>query len=154
MRRMSTRQRWGDDPAPRVRVLLECEPADSPSIIASIIEQHGFSVRTCEGPRDQRCGLLEDGVCELIDGADVVVNMLRSPPTGPSVLQAVAHLRRAPAIVAEMPASTRTADPPGTSGEEVITLMPPMTSRNLIEGIRESLDRRDLPRSWWGDGFC
>lgn len=154
MRRKPARPRWDDGPDPRVRVLLECEPADSPSIIASIIERHGFSVQTCGGPREHRCSLLDDGVCELVDGADVVVNLLRSPPTGANVLQAVAHLRRAPAIVAQRPLSARLADARGTDDEAMTSLTPPLTSRNLIEGIHESLDRRDTPSAWWGDGFC
>jgi hypothetical protein len=43
---------------------------------------------------------------------------------------------------------------PDARGEQVISLQPPMTSRNLIDGIRESIDRQDLPRAWWSDGFC
>lgn len=126
MRREKARPCWDDESTPRVRVLLECESTDSPSIIASVIERHGFAVRTCEGPRERRCRLLEDGVCELVDEADVVVNMLRSSPTGPRVLRAVAQTRRPPALVA-VPLTT--------------------TTRDLIEGIRVALERRGAGRA-------
>ena len=79
MRRRTARQSWGTREDDRVRVLLECEPHASPSIIASVIERHGFAVRTCEGPATGPCDLLDGGHCSLVDDADVVVNMLRAP---------------------------------------------------------------------------
>ena len=71
--RKSATQRWDESESNRVRVLLECPPAESPSIIASAIERRGYAVRTCEGPSVKPCALLDHGACALVDGADVVV---------------------------------------------------------------------------------
>lgn len=119
---------WNSDDGDRVRVLLECSPDASPSLIASLIEREGYAVRTCEGPTDDACDLLDRGACSLIDGADVVVNLLDGTPSERAVLGATERLRRPPAIVAQMGnAST-------------------LTRRALLDDIDEALDRRaDAP---------
>src|SRR5690606_28116427 len=94
---------WAPDD-PRSRVLLECAASSSPSIIARVVERHGFAVRTCEGPGDRGgCDLLDHGACALVSGADVVVNMLTGwDPTSSEVLAAVLDERRPPATVVEL----------------------------------------------------
>lgn len=160
MRRRARREPWSDTPDPQVRVLLECEPESSPSIIAPVIERHGYSVRTCEGPGHDGCDLLEDGACALVDGADVVVNMLHEPTEGPRVRDAVAASRRPPAVVAEMtPAQIRAAadqetEAPELDTDRVTVLESPITTTRLMGAIEDAVKRQGRPIPIWGDGFC
>jgi hypothetical protein len=152
--------RWDESDAGRVRVLLECSPSGSPSIIASAIERRGYAVSICEGPSVKPCELLENGACALVDGADVVVNMLGTTASEIPVLPAVAGLRRYPAILAEVrqtdhPApGVEHATPTSGSAEVVVELRPPITTHELFGGIEEALRRRERRVAWWGDGFC
>ena len=158
--RKSATPRWDESESNRVRVLLECPPAESPSIIASAIERRGYAVRTCEGPSVKPCALLDRGACALVDGADVVVNMLGTTPREARVLPAVAGLRRCPAVVAgvqyRVPAAANGADPFAVpeSADAVTKLPAPVTTSALFGGIEEALRRREQRIAWWGDGFC
>ena len=157
--RKSAKQRWDESESNRVRVLLECPPAGSPSIIASAIERRGYAVRTCDGPSAKPCALLDHGACALVDGADVVVNMLGSTPGEIPVLPAVAGLRRYPAMVAARrtghPATARGEPPsPIGSADAVVGLRTPVTIEAVVGGIEEALRRREQRVAWWGDGLC
>ena len=118
MNKKPVRESWSDSDGTRARVLLEGGPEYSPSVIAPIVERHGFEVRTCEGPtHDHGCDLLDNGTCALVDGADVVVNMLSTSLDGPMVLDAVTGLRRPPGVVAtDSIATDRSAAGPPTIG--------------------------------------
>lgn len=158
--RKSAKQRWDESESNRVRVLLECPPAGSPSIIASAIERRGYAVRTCDGPSAKPCALLDHGACALVDGADVVVNMLGSTPREIPVLDAVAGLRRCPAMVVEVPPRAR-VDADGQDvtaipepADAVIEVAGPMTASALFGGIEAALQHREQRIAWWGDGFC
>ncbi len=160
MRKSPRQPRWDEGDAARVRVLLECPAPDSPSIIASAIERRRYAVRTCEGPSAGSCALLDDGACALVDGADVVVNMLGATPRESRVLPAVAGLRRCPAIVAEVRSRASVAVSRGDasvvpeSPDAIIELRAPVTRSELFSGIEEALRRREQRIAWWGDGFC
>jgi hypothetical protein len=120
MRKTSGQQRW-DDGDDRVRVLLECALKDSPTIVASII------VRTCDGPTGTTCDLLDHGACALVDGADVVVNLLGTTPDEQAVLDAMTGLRRPPAIAVEVGKANT------------------LTKRVLLADIQRALDGSDRP---------
>lgn len=160
MRKSPSQPQWDDSDPSWVRILLECPPESSPSVIASVIERHGYAVRTCEGPSVAPCALISQGACALVDGADVVVNMLGTTPGEAPVLQAVAGLRRCPAILAETlctpPAAASRPDSAAEPqlADAIAVLRPPVTSRALIGGIEEALRRREHRASSWGDGFC
>jgi hypothetical protein len=160
MKKSPSQPQWDDSDASRVRILLECPPESSPSVIASVIESHGYAVRTCGGPSVGPCALISQGACALVDNADVVVNLLGATPSEQSVLPAVAGLRRCPAILAETrfqqlaPASRSGLDPAPESVDAVEVLRPPITRRALIEGIEAALRRREHRASSWGDGSC
>lgn len=148
MRRSATREPWDDSTDTRPRVLLEGGPEYPPSVIAPIIERHGFEVRTCEGPtHESGCDLLENGMCSLVDGADVVVNMLSTPVEAPMVLDAVTGVRRPPGLVATEAAATAESPP-------VALIRGPVTKSKLINAIHEALERSRKPSPAWGDGFC
>ena len=66
MARRSTKQSWNDDDGTRTRVLIECPPESSPSMIADAVARHGYAVRTCEGPDAGRCDLVHDGWTEVM----------------------------------------------------------------------------------------
>lgn len=137
-------QSWGDEDDERVRVLIECQHTDSPAIIASVIERDGYAVRTCEGPDAGRCELVEHGHCGLVDGADVVVNMLRDPVEGPRIADAVAAVRRPPALVVER---SRPKDAVGLdvppSGPTVVHT--PITRAALLAAIDDALRTDPAP---------
>ena len=132
MARKSVQQVWDDTDDGRVRVLLECEPSDSPTLIASLIERHGFDVRVCEGPGEQRCTLLNHEACGLVDGADVVVNLLHHGHDADAVLDAVAAQRRPPAVVTDHPATPE-------RDRRVVSIASPVTRRSLLGGISDAL---------------
>lgn len=138
---------WSDGDGDRPRVLLECPPEESPAIVASLLERHGYEVRTCDGPRATTCELLDHGVCPLVDGADAVVNLLGSEPDDRTVLDAVARIRRPPAVVAQArrPASPDAGDPDALLAAVVwIRERPSRTS--LVRAIETALDRRPIER--------
>lgn len=63
----------------RGRVLLEDDDGASQWAIERVLARAGLDVEVCDGPRGfphERCPLLADGSCELVAGADVVVNRL------------------------------------------------------------------------------
>ncbi len=157
MRRREALQPWAREES-RVRVLLECDPEFSPSIVASVIERGGFAVRTCEGPGDNDCDLLVNGACTLVEGADVVVNMLGTRSVGRNILDEVAGLRRPPAVVAEMThpevlaATEPSADTEGIDLDRITVVETPVTGDSLIEAINTAIKRRSQPVPWWGDG--
>lgn len=160
MRKPSRQPRWDGSDAGRVRVLLECAPAGSPSIIASAIERRGYEVRMCEGPTVGSCALLDSGACAPVDGADVVVNMLGTSRCEDPVLRTVAGLRRRPAILAEVPCAVRggadgsdAASLPNMA-DAITELRQPVTTKVLFDGIEEALRQREQRVEWWGDGFC
>jgi hypothetical protein len=152
------RDGWTEADASKVRVLVECPPAGSPSIVATALEREGYEVRTCEGPSEHACDLLADGTCGLVDGADVVVNLLGSDPTGRQVLRAASAIRRPPAVVAEMTeaqAMAMAAEGGDRSDPSHFTVVePPLTRRALVDAIEESLAAQDRSTPIWGDGFC
>ncbi len=135
---------WEPEDDGRVRVLIECQHTDSPAIIASVIEREGYAVHTCQGPDAGRCDLVEHGHCGLVEGADVVVNLLRDPVEGPRIAEAVASVRRPPALVVERPrpktgGDTDTPRSPGT------VVHPPITRAGLVAAIDEALRTRPQP---------
>ncbi|MEZ5381568.1 MAG: hypothetical protein R2754_07200 [Microthrixaceae bacterium] len=139
---------WDGADSDRVRVLLECEADSTPSLIASVIEQEGYEVRTCCGPEDVGCSLVDHGVCELVEGADVVVNMLRPHEGGAAVLDRTLARRRPPAVVVEQsPHQSRTTEPggadtPGIDTDRVVVAHTPVTRNKLVGAIRAALDQR------------
>jgi len=145
MRRRSARQPWDGATGDRARVLLECEPEHSPSIIASVIERYGYDVRTCEGPDAGRCDLLANGSCGLVEGADVVVNMLHPRRQGAELLARETALDESPAVVAEMTRSQRQAVADAGGGvdlERVTVVETPVTGKALIDAIQDAAGRR------------
>jgi hypothetical protein len=152
------RSGWTKADESKVRVLVECPPAGSPSIMATALEREGYEVRTCEGPSVRSCDLLTDGTCGLVDGADVVVNLLGSDPTGREVLRAASAIRRPPAVVAEMTEAQAVALAVECGGcvdpGRVTVVQPPLTRQALVEAIDESLAAQRRATPIWGDGFC
>ncbi|WP_426574030.1 hypothetical protein [Aquihabitans sp. McL0605] len=151
MRKSTASERWdADDGDDRVRVVLECPAEASPALIAQLIERHGYAVRTCEGPGARPCSLLAYGACELVDGADVVVNMLTPGPVQHDVLHAVAGTRRPPAVIAEIPRATDlVAGGPGGAPvpENVTVVTKPTTTRKLMDAMDQALDRGGKDRA-------
>ena len=158
MRDNSGHEPW--DPASRhPRVLIECPASASPSIVAQDVERLGFAVRTCVGPQDRGgCDLIDKGVCSLVSGADVVVNMLHSEdPSAQSVLGAVMGERRPPATVVELTPARIAATGLG-AGEHIGPPQPtvittPVNAAGLIQGINDAIERQERTVPWWGDGY-
>lgn len=137
MRRRELRQHWDDDTDDRVRILLECAPEDSPSIVAATIERAGYAVRVCTGPGSVGCDLDDHGACDLVDGADVVVNLLDGP-SGHRLVQRVAGLRRPPVVVTQVRSADASTSTAVETGEGVIALRAPATRRALLDAIESA----------------
>ncbi len=157
MRDDSDHRPW-DAADPQPRVLIECPASSSPSIVARVVERHGFAVRTCEGPQDRGgCDLIDTGACSLVSGADVVVNMLDADdPEASAVLDAVLGERRPPATVVELKLA-RVEASDGCLDERIDTrqatvITTPVSGAGLIRGIKTAMERRDRGVPWWGDG--
>lgn len=145
MARRSTKQSWNDDDGTRTRVLIECPPESSPSMIADAVARHGYAVRTCEGPEAGRCDLVHDGSCGLVDGADVVVNMLGFGHTGREVLEAVADRRRPPALVVELTkpqAIAAAVDDAQMDLDRVTVVETPVSRQALLDAIDDAASRQ------------
>lgn len=144
---MGTENRpWGAEDDGRVRVLIECQHTDSPAIIASVIEREGYAVHTCQGPDAGPCDLVEHGHCGLVDGADVVVNLLRDPVEGPRIAEAVASVRRPPALVVERPRPRAGDDADADAPRSPSTVVhPPITRAGLVAAIDAALQSRPHP---------
>ena len=148
MHRKRTPEQWTSEENACVRVLLECEPEAAPSIIASVIEREGYAVRTCTGPNAGRCDLLASGSCSLVDGADVVVNMLHTRGRGRRVLDRVMGLRRPPAVITEMTrpqlaaAGGQDGEAPPLDLDRVTVVETPVNGKALLEAIDAAADGR------------
>ena len=139
--RRPARQTWTGDDGTRTRVLLECPSEASPSMIASVVERAGYAVRTCDGPVEGPCDLVCQGSCGLVDGADVVVNMLGYGETGRQVLKLVADGRRPPGLVVELTRSQAIAaavDDPQLVEGSVTVVETPVTRLELLAAIRSA----------------
>ncbi len=149
--------RWSVEDRSKVRVLLECPPAASPTIVAGALEREGYAVQVCEGPTEHRCDLLDDGVCGLVDGADVVVNLLAGDATGREVLRATTEVRRPPAVVVELTARQAEALAAESGGlvepPAAVVADAPVTRQALVDAIDEALAAHGRPVPVWGDGF-
>ena len=150
MTRNPPRRRWTwhtDTP----RVLLECAEPDSPEIIADVIRREGYAVAVCTGPDGSHpCDLLTHGACELVDEADVVVNLFHNR-VGDEIGTHVASIRRPPAMVNQTapPSESRPGNP---ADPRVVTVGRRMDRSQLLASIREALRRRNGPGPVWGDG--
>lgn len=156
MRDETDHRPWDQDDT-KVRVLLECPATSSPSIIARVVERHGFAVRTCDGPGDRGgCDLIDHGACALVSGADVVVNMLAAAdPASFDVLDAVLSERRPPATLVELTPSRRDQ---AEDGDEIgprraTVIETPVSGAELVRGIHTAIERRERSVPWWGDGY-
>ncbi|MFN8018715.1 MAG: hypothetical protein U0P45_11390 [Acidimicrobiales bacterium] len=139
----------------RVRVLVECPPQRSPSLVASLLEREGYEVRTCEGPTARRCDLLQHGSCTLVSGADVVVNMLGSQPEGREILEAgrrtVGRRRWWPSLTNPQAIAVAVDGQGRADGDKVVVVETPVTRRHLVGAIG-SPRHLAFPRPQWGDG--
>ena len=114
-------------------------------------------MRTCDGPEAGPCDLVCDGVCGLVEGADVVVNMLGYGESGRQVLKLVAEGRRPPGLVVELNRTQAVAaavDEPHLVDDRVTVVETPVTRRELLDAIASAAAAPERPRPIWGDGFC
>lgn len=136
-RKAAPKATWEGADDQRIRVLVECGSNATPSLIASAVEREGYDVRVCHGPSEAGCDLLAHGACALLDGADVVVNLLTEDEHGPEVLEGTLGLRRPPAIVIDDP--TTVVDD-GPARVEVVAS--PLTRTRLHTAIRRAAEHR------------
>ncbi len=138
---------WAPSSGGRTRVLLECPPEQSPSVVSSVLERAGMDVVVCVGPLDHdHCPLAVGEYCSTVQGVDVVVNMLgTNTPERRAVLPAMLDSSpRRPPIVAVLPDS----DPvPGVQpiGHRV-------SGTELVDAVHEALGEAHCPAPWWGTG--
>ena len=145
MRRPIPTDSWEEAPADAVRVLVECPPEQTPDVVAGILERHGYAVRTCEGPdKRHHCPLVTTGACNLVSGADVVINLFgASDQHASEVLGALTEERRPPAVITEMPTpeiQRRTeSDDWWFDRDRVNIVASPLTTATLLEAVEAAL---------------
>ncbi|MFN7967730.1 MAG: hypothetical protein U0P47_00180 [Acidimicrobiales bacterium] len=139
---------WRDAPRDRVRVLVECPPENTPDLVAEVLRREGYEVRVCEGPVPHHaCPLVATGACNLVSGADVVVNLFGSTdPVRREVLGAITDERRPPAVITEMTTpelERRTeSDSWWFDRDRVHIVETPVTAATLIEAVETALRLR------------
>jgi hypothetical protein len=158
MKRAPARDNWGPVEAERsVRVLLECGPEETPSIMADILRKEGYEVVVCTGPDlKHSCAQLGSGTCGAVSETDVVVNLLGfRDDEASSVLTAISDQRRPPAIVTAMTpleVERRVADDDWPFDPRQMTVIArPLTTKGLIDGVSEALRRHGEHRPTWGE---
>ncbi len=151
MRRPIPTDTWDEAPTDAVRVLVECPPEHSPDVVAGILERHGYAVRTCEGPtKHHHCPLVTTGACNLVSGADVVVNLFGgSNPHTSEVLGAITEERRPPAVITEMPVPEierrNETDDWWFDRGRVHVVESPLTTATLLEAVEYALAQSRHP---------
>lgn len=89
------------------RVVVENEDAMWQWAATGILEAAGYQVACCGGPHDlphERCSLVADERCPLIDGADLVINGLGiSDPANRAVLAALRTRHEQIPVIVEIP---------------------------------------------------
>jgi hypothetical protein len=92
------------------------------------------------------CDLVEAGACALVDGADVVVNLLNGPdPEAREVIDHLTRLRRPPEVVTEL--TQPEIDRLTATGEwsferdRVEVVASPLTADALLDAIDAAISR-------------
>lgn len=144
------RAAWSEE-SDRVRVLVECAAHDNPDFVADVVGRQGVDVTVCTGPGDGvRCPVLRGGACELVDGADVVVNMLVSDH-GRRIADRVLAQRRPAEVVYEVRLSEvrRNGSPP----DDAELIATPVTQDRLLRAVGAAIERARPPGGpVWGPG--
>ena len=132
---------------PRARVLIESPHEDVRDEHAFVLRNAGFEVLTCGGPTEpcDRCPLVDDGGCALVDEADVIV-------TSP-------HLMRSRAIIDALTQSTSAVVIVEGGGPELErergvlrdarVLSLPVSADELLSAVEEAA--RPVPTRYWED---
>jgi len=69
--------RWPADRGQATRVAVECDDPATTAAAVAVLQAAGHEVAVCAGPdAHHRCPLLEQDRCPLVEGSDVVVNLL------------------------------------------------------------------------------
>jgi len=134
---------WTESSGPRVLV----ENSDGAELwgYAAILREAGYSVATCAGPTGvdgrvtgpedrARCPLIENGHCELVDAADIVVTACNVGQTG-QLLKALTAAGKAGVFGVPEPMAERYADSLG--GAHVLAY--PVTEERLLDAVRDTL---------------
>ncbi|KAA0234876.1 MAG: hypothetical protein JJLCMIEE_01053 [Acidimicrobiales bacterium] len=77
-RRRLKPQTWEEEPKTPdcTKVLLAYPRHATPSVPAGILEAAGYCVSVCESEDDERCPLVAEGYCAVVDDADLIISAL------------------------------------------------------------------------------
>lgn len=108
----------------RTKVLVETDDPDTAIATAKALEEVGFEATVCLGPghNPDRCMLLHDGECVLVEDADVLLYDLDpDDDTQRAVLEGLRTTYPRLPIVAQIPTGGQRRHPAELEGVRVIT---------------------------------
>jgi hypothetical protein len=128
--------RWPHDPT-GPRALVECEDPAVQDGLVRVLQEQGYAVAACAGPRARSsgaCPLVERGACGLVFEADVVVHALDD--ADPAYREVLGAIRRrspgTPVVVEVGPGVARSDDELLAACEQ---LRFPMTRQSLLDAV-------------------
>jgi hypothetical protein len=126
---------WPDGAGGGPRVVVECRDDVLADAAAGTLSAAGYHVMSCVGPDDRhRCPLLDGGGCPLVEGADVVVDMLGfGDDDGARVLGRLKERYPDTPVVAEASTSERARHADDLSG--VFIAESPMRGAGLLTQV-------------------
>lgn len=133
-----------DERRGRDRVLVENPDRAQLWAYAEVLREAGYDVATCTGEHPDshdRCPLLEEGRCELVAGADVVVSTC-SLQRGETLLGVLGSQGSTPIVFeAPRPDFERYAD----LADEATLIAAPVTATALVDAVEAARRRAEHP---------
>ena len=132
---------WPERTDWRARVLVENADPGVAYAMQRALEDSAFDVLTCGGPdhlKRNRCPLVAEGRCSLVEGADVVVHGLNvNRPDQAAVLQGIRDRYPDTPVVVEVPTPLREKHEKLLDGFTIVRM--PATRERLIDAVRHAL---------------
>lgn len=134
--------RWTDGAHDRPRVLVEHADGAMRWAAERVLRRHGYDVAVCGGPDDNGgpCPLVVRGDCELVEGADVIVNCFDlDERRNRDVVSSLHDVTSETAVVLSVPRYQAAAHPELADGCEVVP--PVLTTEDLLDNVRRATER-------------
>jgi len=139
--RSDTERGWPGRMDWRARVLVENADRSVGYATQKLLIDEAFDVQYCGGPdllRRQRCPLVTEGRCALVDGADVVVHSLNlDRPDHAAVLRRMRELHPDTPVVVEVPTPVLEKHADLLDGFTIVPM--PATRVALTDAVRHAL---------------
>lgn len=135
MARVMTAPEWSVEDT-GARVLVEATDGLTRDVVTRILSREGYAVLGCEGPEggDGSCPLTVGRECAAVEGADVVVQVLRQ--TDPRTQEVLIEIKRhRPELPVVVEVAAPTVDRYPELFENCRILPQPMTAASLADAV-------------------